>query len=88
MERQIHLDKEIFEKVKSGKKNFEIRLGNEEIEEGDIVTIIQRDENGKPTESKIAKRVGYIKSTKELPYWSKEDVDKFGFKIIQLGDIK
>jgi len=88
MEKEIHLDKEIFEKVKSGEKKFEIRLGNEEIEDGDVITIIQRDENRVPTDNKMVKKAGYVKKTKDLDYWSDEDVNKFGFKIIQLEDVE
>ena len=88
MEREIHLDKEIFEKVKSGEKKFEIRLGNKEIEEGDLITIIQRDEDGKPTDNKMVKKAGYVKKTKDLDYWADEDVNEFGFKIIQLEDVE
>jgi len=86
MERKIHLDKEIFEQVKSGEKKFEVRLGNEEIEEGDLITIIQRDEDGKPTDNKMMKKAGNITATKDLSFWSDEDVNKFGFKIIQLEE--
>ena len=82
--RTIHLDKEIFEKVKSGEKKFEIRLGNKEINKGDKLEIIQRDAEGNPTKNKIIKEVGYIEYTKKLPYWSAKEVNKFGFKIIQL----
>lgn len=86
MERKIHLDKEIFEDVRSGKKKFEIRLGNEEIEEGDVVTIIQRDEEGEPTDNKMMRKAGKVTITKDLPFWSEGDVSKFGFKIIQWED--
>jgi hypothetical protein len=84
MKRTIHLDKEIFKKVKSGKKKFEIRLGNEEINEGDELTIIQRDSKGTPTKNRIIKKAGYIENTKKLNYWPDEKIKKFGFKIIQL----
>jgi len=81
----IHLDKKKFELVKSGKKKFEIRLGNKDINEGDRLTIIQRDEQGNPTDNKITKVVGHMELTKNLPYWSGEDINKFGFKIIQIN---
>jgi ASC-1-like (ASCH) protein len=84
MEKIIHLDKEIFEKVKSGKKKFEVRLGDEEINEGDELKVIQRDSKGNPTKNKIIKKVGHIENTKKLNYWSDDKVNKFGFKIIQL----
>ncbi len=83
-EKTIHLDYEIFEKVKSGRKKFEIRLGNKDINEGDKLIIIQRDKEGNPTGNKITKKAGYIEKTKSLPYWAQEEINKFGFKIIQL----
>ncbi len=86
MERITHLDKEKFELVKSGEKKFEIRLGNKNINKGDILTIIQRDSNGNPTNNKITKKVEYVQLTKNLNYWDKKDINKFGFKIIQLTD--
>lgn len=85
MKRTIHLDKEIFEKVKSKKKKFEVRLGNEEINEGDEIEIIQRDSKGAPTKNKITRKVSYIENTKKLPYWSDDQINKLGFKIIQLA---
>lgn len=84
MEKTIHLDKDKFEQVKSGKKKFEVRLGNKDINEGDVLTIIQRDKDRNPTENKITKKISHIEITKNLPYWSDENKIKFGFKIIQL----
>lgn len=83
-EKTIHLDKEVFEKVKSGKKKFEVRLGNKDIKEGDKLIIVQRDAQGNPTDNKIIKKAGYIELTKNLPYWKEEEISKFGFQIIQL----
>ena len=84
MKKIIHLDKEIFEKVKSGEKKFDIRLGNKEINEGDELIIIQRDSKGNPTKNKIIKKARYVEYTKRLHYWSNDEINKFGFKIIQL----
>jgi hypothetical protein len=82
----IHLDKEIFEMVKQRKKNFEVRLGNKDINEGDKLIIIQRDEKGTPTKNYIVRKAGHIELTKEMHHWPEEDKNKFGFKIIQLED--
>lgn len=87
MEVKIHLDKEIFEKVKSGEKKFEIRLGNKGIEEGNTLIIIQRDEGGNPTNNIIRKKAGHVQLTKDLDYWDGDDIKKFGFEIIQLEDV-
>ncbi len=84
IKKTIPLDKEIFEKVKSGEKKFEVRLGNKEINEGDKIEIIQRDSKGNPTKNKRIKKAEYIEYTKKLPYWSDKEINKFGFKIIKI----
>jgi len=86
MKKIIHLDKEIFELVKSGKKKFEVRLGNKDINKGDTLVIIQRDDSGNPTKNKIIKNAGYIEITNNLDFWTDEEKNKYGFKIIQLED--
>jgi ASC-1-like (ASCH) protein len=84
MNKIIHLDKDKFELVKKGRKKFEIRLGNKNINSGDKLIIIQRDKNGNPTSNKIIKTAGYIESTKNIKYWSDKDINKLGLKIISL----
>ena len=79
MEKTIHLDKEKFKEIESGKKNFEVRLGNKEINIGDTL-IIKNRSNQKEI---LTKKVNFTLNTKDLQYWSKEDKNKFGFKIIQ-----
>lgn len=84
MKKIIHLDKDKFAEVKSGKKNFEVRLGNENINEGDILIIKERAEDKSETGEQIIKKVRYITTTNSMPYYSDEDKSKLGFKIIQL----
>ena len=74
---------EYFEKILQGKKNFELRLADFECKEGDVLLL--REWNPKTREytgREIEKKVGYVIKTKELEFWSKEDVEKWGFQVI------
>ena len=79
---------DMFEKIKSGKKKFEIRLGNLNVNNGDTLILKEKNKDGQETGRKIKKKVGFVIKTKDLDYWSNKDIDKFGFVIIQLEDIK
>lgn len=59
---------EYFELVSNGKKKFELRLADFNVEEGDTL-LLEEYKEGKPTGRKVEKRVGYI---------LKFDLDKFG----------
>jgi hypothetical protein len=87
MKRIIHLNKEIFEEVKLGNKKFEVRLGNEKINVGDILVIKQRGEDGKETGQEIKKKVERIGRTKDLKFWPEKEKIKHGFTIIQMGKL-
>ncbi len=72
-----------FERVLSGKKNFELRLNDFDVSEGDILVLEEWDPEIKEyTGRKIEKKVKYLARTKDDTYWSKEDIDKFGFLIM------
>jgi len=78
---------EYFERILSGKKKFEVRLGDFEINEGDLLVLQEYDPEKKEyTGREIKKKVGYIAKTKDWTFWPKEEVDKYGFVIIQLED--
>ena len=75
---------EFFEKIISGKKKFELRLADFEINEGDILVLEEWDKDKKKyTERKIEVVVTYILKTKDLIFWPLEEVKKNGFQIIQ-----
>lgn len=80
--------REYFEKILSGEKKFELRLNDFEIHEGDILILDEWDEvKNEHTGRTIESSVTYILKTKELPFWPKEEIDKYGFQIIQF-DLK
>ena len=75
---------EYFEKIISGKKKLELRLADFEVNEGDILVLEEWDNNKKEyTGRKIEVIATYIFKTKGQTFWPKEDVDKYGFQIIQ-----
>ena len=78
---------EYFEAVVSGRKKFELRLNDFEINEGDTLLLeeynpIKKEYTGRSAE----KKVGYVFKFKptELPFYSKEDIEKNGLQIIFL----
>lgn len=76
--------KEYFEKIISGKKKLELRLADFEVNEGDNLVLEEWDKDTKEyTGRKIEVVATYILKTKGLSFWSPEDVEKYGFQIIQ-----
>lgn len=73
-----------FEQIISGQKKFELRLADFEIAEGDILVLEEWDEDKKEyTGRKIEVVATYIRKTKDQTFWSPEEVEKYGFQIIQ-----
>ena len=77
---------EYFQKILDGVKNYELRLADWECQEGDILLLKEWNPETKEfTGREIEKKVTYVLKTKDLTFWSKEDVDKFGYQIISFG---
>lgn len=75
---------EYFEEIISGRKKFELRLADFEINEGDVLVLNEWDKDTKEyTGRKIEVIVTYIRKTKEHVFYSPEEVEKYGFQIIQ-----
>lgn len=75
---------EYFEEIISGRKKFELRLADFEISEGDILILEEWDKNTKEyTGRKIEVVVTCIRKTKDQSFWPPEEVEKYGFQIIQ-----
>lgn len=74
---------EYFEKILSGNKKYELRLADFECNPGDVLVLKEWSPKTKQyTGRVIEKKVTYVLKTKELKFWSKEDIDKHGFQII------
>lgn len=79
---------EYFNKILSGEKRTELRLADFEIKPGDTLILVEIDEETKQeTGSFLETSVSYVMKTKDCTYWAQEDIDKYGFQVIQF-DVK
>lgn len=75
-----------FDYVLSGKKKYELRLNDFEVEEGDILLLEEWDPKiSEYTGRKIEKKVTYVGKFKidEL-FWSEEEIKEKGIQVISL----
>ncbi len=84
----VHVDNWFFERIKSGAKNFEIRLGNMEVDSGDVLVIKERGNDGIETGRELRKRIGFTLRTSDLTWWTQEEKNKHGFIVMQLGEME
>lgn len=74
---------EYFQKIIDGKKTFELRLADWECAEGDILILREWDPETKEyTGRTVEKKVTYVAKTKNMSFWPKEEVEKYGYQII------
>ncbi len=77
--------KEYFDLVASGKKKVELRLADFDVQEGDTLILEEWDKDKKEYTGRTVKVTAtYVLKTKDVTFWSKEDIDKYGFQIIQI----
>lgn len=79
---------EYYQQIFEGKKTFELRLNDFEIEEGDILFLREWDPktNGY-TGREMEKKVGFVGKWKidDLTvFWSKEEIENKGLQVISL----
>lgn len=75
---------ELFQDVYDGKKKFDLRLADFDIEEGDVLVLREWDPKDKEyTGREVSKTVTYVLKTKDWDFQSSEDVEKYGNQIIQ-----
>lgn len=76
--------REYFERIISGEKKFELRLADFEVKDGDTLILEEWDKDIKKyTGRKVEIVATYILKTKGLTFWSPEEVENYGFQIIQ-----
>ena len=77
---------ELFNAVESGKKNFDLRLNDFDIEEGDILVLKEWDPQTKEyTGRAIEKEVTHVYKFKtDKLFWPKEEIDEKGIQVISL----
>ena len=78
---------ESFDLILAGKKKCELRLADWKCEEGDLLVLEEWDpKERRYTGRTVSKRVEHVMQTKGTAYWPKEDIEKYGFQIIQFTD--
>lgn len=74
---------EYFQKIVDGVKKYELRLADWECKPGDVLLLREWDpKTEKYTGRKVEKIVSSILKTKKISFWSKEEIEKYGFQII------
>ncbi len=76
--------RELFEKVLSGEKNFDLRLDDFDAKEGDILVLREIDSDRNFTGREIEKEITFVMKTNNLDYWSEEEKNKKGFVVMGL----
>jgi hypothetical protein len=66
-------------------KTFDVRLADWECSPGDTLVFDEIDDVTKePTGRSIRRKVGFILKTKDMNFFKKEDVEKYGLQVISL----
>lgn len=74
---------EFFDKISSGEKKFELRLADWECNPGDILVLREWDPEKKDYTGRVLeKEVTYVLKTKEVKFFTPEEVQKHGWQII------
>ncbi|MFZ2190504.1 MAG: DUF3850 domain-containing protein [Candidatus Magasanikiibacteriota bacterium] len=74
---------EYFQLILVGKKKYELRLADWECREGDELILQEwNPETKEYTGREISKKVSMVLQTKDINFWPKEDVYKYGYQII------
>lgn len=76
-----------YELIKSGKKQFELRVADFDIKEGDTLILVEHDPiTKKPTGRTIEKKAGYVLKFPLDKFGQKDLIEKHGLYVIQLED--
>lgn len=74
---------EYFQKISDGSKTFELRLADFECKPGDVLVLKEWNPDTKEYTGRVLKKeVTSVLKTKKISFWSKEDIDKYGFQVI------
>lgn len=77
-----------FQKILEGSKTYELRLADWTCTEGDVLVLQEWDPETKEyTGRVIEKTVTYVGKTKNFTFWSKEEIEKYGYQIISFKQI-
>ncbi len=77
---------EYFDLIASGKKKFDVRLNDFDLQEGDVLVFEEWDPKIKKyTARKVEKKVTYVLPCKmDQLFWPEEEIKEKGLKIISL----
>lgn len=74
---------ELFEAVLNGKKNFDLRLDDFQIKDGDILILEEWDPRLKDyTGRTIRKKISFVLHTKDMVFWNDEEIADHGFVVM------
>ena len=80
---------EYFEEILAGKKKFELRLADFEVREGDTLVLEEWNPNAKEYTGRKAEAIAtYVLKTKGVSFWPREEIEKYGFQIIQFDTVQ
>lgn len=76
---------EYYEQVRLGLKTFDLRAADFEVEAGDVLELVEIDNDKKPTGRVLRKKVGTVVYTKKLKSWyDPKVVAEKGYVVISL----
>ena len=74
---------EYFQAISDGDKTFELRLADFKCQPGDTLMLKEWSPDTKEyTGRTIEKQVTYVLKTKDVKFWSNEEIEKHGLQII------
>lgn len=74
---------EYFEKILLGDKTFELRLADFECSKGDTLVLKEWDHiDKKYTGRQLEKKITYVLKTKDINFWTEEEIEQYGYQII------
>jgi len=85
---EYKLHSEYYDQINSGKKKFELRLNDREVNEGDILLLrewdrIKNEYTGRNIEKTVT-RVNKFRLEDFYKYWTKEDIEEKGIMIMSI----
>jgi hypothetical protein len=74
-----------FNLIESGKKKFDLRLADQEYNEGDILVLEEfNPEIQEYTGRKLEKKITFVLKTKNIKYWTPEEIQEKGLVVVSL----
>ena len=78
----------LFNEIRSGNKTFDLRIADFDCQPGDILILEEIDEVTKtPTGRELRKQVGYVLRTKDVNFYTPEDINNYGYQVLSLLDM-